>query len=152
MSALSGIRHRLALLLPALWWGGFTFYAGRVVFIGHEVLRSKVRQGFITERVTTELNWLAVAVLAVTAWELAGDSSVPSPRRRGRWLTWCAFLLTTLALFALHTRLAGMLDFAARTVVDDDRFYGWHRAYLWVAAVQWLAGLALLPGVGRDRR
>ena len=39
----------------SLWWGGFSFYAGRVVFIGHEVLRSKIRQGFIIERVTTEL-------------------------------------------------------------------------------------------------
>lgn len=148
---MSRIRRTAAVLLLALWWGGFTFYAGRVVFIGHEVLRSKVRQGFITERVTTELNWLAVAVLAATAWELVARRRAGGATRLV-WLAWAGVLVTTTALFILHGRLAGMLDFASRTVADDDYFYGWHRIYLWMAAIQWLAGLGLLLGVGSDRR
>ena len=44
MTRFAAIRRTLAMMLIALWWGGFTFYAGRVVFIGHEVLRSKVRR------------------------------------------------------------------------------------------------------------
>jgi hypothetical protein len=129
-------RRVIAVLLLALWWGGFSFYAARVVFIGHEVLRSKIRQGFITERVTTELNWLALAALAVAGWELFASRSTT---RRTAWFSWAVALLCTGALFALHSKLAGMLDFTARQVADDAHFYQWHRVYLLLAAVQWLA-------------
>ena len=142
MSRLAAIRRVLATLLLALWWGGFTFYAGRVVFIGHEVLRSKIRQGFITERVTTELNWLGLVMLGVVGWEML--ASAPFSRRRTAWIAWAVTLLATFALVLLHMKLAAMLDFPARQVTDDEHFYGWHRAYLFLATVQWLAGGALL--------
>ena len=141
MRAVPTIRRVLAMLLLALWWGGFSFYAGRVVFIGHEILRSKIRQGFITERVTTELNWLGIAALAVVAWELIASSR---SRQRATWISWILALVATLALILLHTKLAGMLDFTARQVADDENFYGWHRIYLVTATVQWLAGAVLL--------
>ncbi len=136
MSRFAMVRRALAVLLLALWWGGFSFYAGRVVFIGHEVLRSKIRQGFITERVTTELNWLALAALAVAGWELLARR--PSTRRAA-WFCWIVALLSTAALFALHSKMAGMLDFTARQITDDAHFYQWHRVYLLFATVQWLA-------------
>ena len=142
MRRFAAARRAVTILLLALWWGGFSFYAGRVVFIGHEVLRSKVRQGFITERVTTELNWLALAALAVVGWELL--SSGPSSRRRTMGTAWVIALVATLALVLLHTKLTGLLDFATRQVTDDDHFYGWHRIYLCTATVQWLAGAVLL--------
>ena len=142
MNRFAAIRRMLAMMLLALWWGGFTFYAGRVVFIGHEVLRSKVRQGFITERVTTELNWLGLVMLGVVGWELL--ASAPLSRRRGAWIAWGVTLLATFGLFILHTKLAAMLDFTARQVTDDNIFYDWHRIYLCTATVQWLAGGALL--------
>ena len=148
---MSDIRRFTATLLLALWWGGFTFYAGRVVSIGHEVLRSTVRQGFITERVTTELNRLAVAVLAVTAWELVARRRAGEADRTA-WVAWAGVLVATAALFALHAQLAGMLDFARRVVADDDHFYARHRLYLWAAAGQWLAGLILLHQLARVRR
>jgi len=129
-------------LLLALWWGGFSFYAGRVVFIGHEVLRSKVRQGLITERVTTELNWLGLVMLGVVGWALL--ASAPSSRRRGAWIAWATTFLATVALFRLHSKLATMIDFTARQVTDDSRFYDWHRIYLCTATAQWLAGGTLL--------
>ena len=141
MNRFAVIRRMLAIMLLALWWGGFTFYAARVVFIGHDVLRSKVRQGFITERVTTELNWLALAALAFVGWEFFGRRSAT---HRTVWMVWNVVLLATLILFPLHAKLAGMLDFAAHQIADDEHFYGWHRAYLLVATAQWIFGVALI--------
>ena len=142
MTHVTAIRRMLATMLLALWWGGFTFYAGRVVFIGHEVLRSKIRQGFITERVTNELNWLAAVTLALAAWELAAARKSIS---LSRWpcMAWGVAVATTIVLFVLHAKLASQLDFPARQVAGDN-FYEWHRAYLWTASIQWLAGTALL--------
>ena len=134
-------RRVAATLLLALWWGGFSFYAARVVFIGHQVLRSKIRQGFITERVTRELNWLALAALAVVGWEFFATRH---QRSRPVWSAWTLALFATLALHALHVKLAGMLDFNARQVTDDQHFYGWHRIYLLFATLQWFAGLFLV--------
>jgi hypothetical protein len=142
INRLAAIRRILATLLLALWWGGFTFYAGRVVFIGHEILRSKIRQGFITERVTTELNWFAVVALVVVGWEMFASKMFP--HRKAIWTAWGATTIATGALFLLHIKLAGMFDFAARQVADADHFYSWHRLYLCIATVQWLAGSAML--------
>jgi hypothetical protein len=58
-------------------------------------------------------------------------------------------LVATLTLFALHAQLAAMLDFSARSVTDDHRFYGLHRVYLIIAAAQWLAGLICLVSLLR---
>jgi hypothetical protein len=143
----SDARRVAATVLCALWWGGFGFYAARVVFIGHAVLKSRIRQGFITERVTGELNWLGLLTLAFVGWEFI--ASRQSIRRRIAWLAWAAALLATLSLFALHAQLAATLDFSARSVTDDDRFYGLHRFYLLVAAAQWLAGLICLVSLLR---
>ena len=147
---LESARRVLAVLLLALWWGGFTFYAARVVSIGHQVLKSKVRQGFITERVTDELNWLGLVTLAFVCWEFF--ASRRSVCRRAAWVAWTVALLATLALFALHAQLAAMLDFTAPTIADDEHFYGQHRVYLMVASVQWLAGLGCLVSLLRCPR
>lgn len=142
MSRLAAVRRVTATLLLALWWGGFSFYAGRVVFIGHQVLKSKIRQGFITERVTTELNGLGLAALAVVGWELF--ASRPPLRRKVVRAALTMAALSTLTLILLHAKLAGMLDFSTRQVADDDHFYGWHRVYLCIATLQWLAGGVLV--------
>lgn len=141
MTVLARFRRVAATLLLSLWWGGFSFYAGRVVFIGHSVLHSKIRQGFITERVTAELNWLALATLAFVGWELFATRAA---YRRTAWVVWSATLVTTLVLFSLHAKLAGMLDFSTHQLTDDEAFYGWHRVYLLVATAQWLFGAALV--------
>ena len=142
MSRIATVRRVVAILLLTLWWGGFSFYAGRVVFIGHQVLKSKIRQGFITERVTAELNWLGVTALALVGVELLASKS--SFRRQPIWIAWAVTVIATLVLILLHAKLAGMLDFSARQIADDAHFYDWHRVYLWTATVQWLAGAALL--------
>jgi hypothetical protein len=138
----SKLRRVLAVLLMAFWWGGFTFYAGRVVFIGAEVLHSQLRQGFITERVTTELNWLGVVTLAAVAWQLA--AAAPSPQRKVAWLSWGVALATLLVLFAVHAQLASMLDFSARQVSIETNFENWHTVYLCTATTQWVANGILL--------
>ena len=151
---LGTFRRLLAVLLLAVWWGGFTFYALAVVPTGHQVLRSKVRQGFITQQVTNKLNVLGAVT---TAWLLI--ELLATRRRSGRdWfraqtVSWAALAVTLVALVWLHGRLDAQLDFAQRAVLDDVRFYQWHRVYLMVSTVQWLAmvvHLASLLAFGRQ--
>lgn len=142
MSRVGSVRRAMILLLLALWWGGFSFYAGRVVFIGHQVLGSSLRQGFITERVTTELNWLGIAALLAVACELVSADWLT--RRRAASVAWAVALLTTFLLVLLHPKLAGMLDFATQQVANPEQFYSWHRLYLCTATAQWFAGGVLL--------
>ncbi len=140
MNRLAVVRRFAAILLLALWWGGFTFYALAVVPTGHQVLRSKVRQGFITQQVTNKLNALGGVTLGVLLWELLATRRSRSGGRRFQWavLSWALLAATLAALCWLHGRLDAQLDFAGRTVLDDGVFYQWHRAYLIVATIQWL--------------
>ena len=139
MSWLPIVRRYLAIALLAVWWGGFTFYALVVVPTGHQVLHSKVRQGFITQRGTNKLNWLGAVTMVVLLAEVAARRE-----RSAKWRVGCAswLAMTTLliALFLLHPQLDALLDETSRSVVDDDRFYALHRIYLLVTTVQWLAG------------
>ena len=157
MSRLAAVRRVAAILLLALWWGGFTFYALVVVPTGHHVLRSKVRQGFITQEVTNKLNWLGAVTLALLLWQmLAARREGVSPRcfQVTAW-SWALLAATLAALFWLHPHLDALLDPVNRSVVDDDRFYALHRWYLIVATGQWLAalvhGAAVLRGFSTRR-
>ena len=130
------IRRYLVLLLFALWWGGFTFYSVVVVYTGHKVLKSKVRQGLITQKVTVQLNALGVVTLSALAWELA------LTRRRSGWkvaaCSWVLMVVLLGVLYSLHSRMDGMLDSQSRTVTDDAHFYSVHAVYLTVSTVQWI--------------
>ena len=149
------LRALLAILLLAVWWGGFTFYALVVVPTGHKVLRSKVRQGFITQAVTNQLNVLGVVTLALLLWQWAATRRDPIPPgwSRAAILSWVVLAVTLAVLCWLHPRLDALLDAGQRAVLDDDKFYAWHRIYLVVATVQWLAGavhfVSLLAGQNR---
>ena len=141
----------------AVWLGGFTFYALVVVPTGHHVLRSKVRQGFITQEVTNKLNWLGAVTLALLLWQmLAARRESVSPRcfRVTAW-SWAVLAVTLATLFWLHPHLDALLDPVNRSVVDDDKFYALHRWYLIVATGQWLAalvhGAAVLRGFSTRR-
>jgi len=136
-------RRWIALMLIAAWWGGFSFYSIVVVHTGHRVLQSKLKQGFITEQVTTQLNWLGAVTLAVLALDLCFDEG----RRRFpicwrvSWALWSVMAAALAGLWWLHPILRNLLDFKERTVRDDDRFTEWHTAYLSVSTVQWIAGI-----------
>jgi len=82
MSWLSRFRPWLAIVLLAVWWGGFTFYALVVVPTGHKVLKSKVHQGFITQQVTDRLNVLAAATGRAALATDGFDSRSHLPTRR----------------------------------------------------------------------
>lgn len=136
------LRFLSVVLLLAVWWGGFTFYALVVVPTGHHVLRSKVRQGFITQQVTNKLNALGAVTLAALAWQVVAVRRAKSRRwLRIATISWAALAVTLALLVWLHPHLDALLDPVARSVVDDDKFYALHRWYLIVATVQWLAGM-----------
>ena len=131
----------LTLALSAMWWGGFTFYAVVVVPTGHQVLHSRVRQGFITQEVTNCLNLLgAVVVVLLLVRFICDRAHVPSlTRRYVIMFSWGITAVTLAILVWMHPHLDGYLDQASRSVIDDDLFYRWHRWYLIVASLQWLA-------------
>ena len=139
---LASLRRFVVMLLFAVWFGGFTFYALAVVPTGHRILRSKVRQGFITQEVTNKLNALGVVTLAALAWQVVAVRRAKSRRWfRVAAISWAALAVTLALLCWLHPHLDALLDPVARSVTDDDKFYALHRWYLIVATVQWLAGL-----------
>jgi hypothetical protein len=129
------IARPIAALSLALWIGGLTLYALVVVPVGTDVIGGTA-QGFITQRVTTWLNWIGLVALVCLLASL-----------RTRWMrgTWGLLAVTLAALFAIHPRLDALL--VNGEVSDHATFYNWHRAYLIVTAVQWLAGVVHLYGV-----
>jgi hypothetical protein len=139
-------RQWLVITLLALWWGGFTFYSVFVVHTGHFVLKSKLRQGFITQLVTKELNWLAVLTLAVVLWDiyLSHREGVSARLIRFAWASWGIMAVCLLVLFILHPDMDALLDGETRTVIDDDKFYRLHDWYLIVSTIEWLAAWSLL--------
>ena len=149
MNWITNARRLLAVLLLAVWWGGFTFYALAVVPTGHQVLRSKVRQGFITQQVTNKLNVLGAVTLALLFWQwLATRRETASPGwSRAAALSWAVLAVTLAALCWLHPRLDALLDAGQRAVLDDAKFYALHRIYLLVATIQWLGGVVHLASL-----
>src|SRR5437763_6871836 len=120
---------RRFLLLCALgWWlGGLTLYATTVVRNAHRVIGSHARVGFVTRSVTSELNGIGVAALALMLWN--GAVSWRSSRgwpRRGLAASWIVAAAAHAALFALHARLDAMLDVEARQVRGGRPFHGLH--------------------------
>jgi hypothetical protein len=118
------------ILSIAFWLGGLTFYALIVVPVGTDILGS-TGQGFITQRVTNQLNIVACGVLALLLVNVI--------RRGGRLLigSWLILLLTQVALFVMHPWLDAMLDSTTQEISDGALFYKRHGIYLDVTAVQW---------------
>ncbi len=143
------IAYRLFLLtVCAFWLGGLTFYAAVVIPTANKVLGSHLRVGFVTQQVTGWINVSAtVALLVLLVPLLAGRAST----QRGLWLvllgTWLMMAGSQAGLFVLHSVLDGLLDPARRQILDEDRFYGLHRAYLITTMMQQAAGLVHITGV-----
>jgi hypothetical protein len=127
----------LNILTLAFWLGGLTFYALIVVPGGADILGS-TGQGFITQRVTNQLNLVASVVLVLLLANVV--------KQRGRLLTatWLVLVATQVALFAMHPWLDAMLDASAQKIADGELFYKRHGIYLDVTAVQWAALLVHL--------
>jgi hypothetical protein len=130
----------------AIWQGGFVFYSGFVLKIGSWELKSKLEQGFITRRVTLELEqlgWIALIVWAVSLWGTRFS-------RRSLMLTavvlWCAILTLHLGLHFQWHAIDRMLDVANRSLKDPDAFHTAHRIFVWAASLQWLL-VVILSGL-----
>lgn len=138
----------LILTACAFWLGGLTFYAAVVIPTANKVLGSHLRVGFITQQVTGWINVAATAALSALLVPLLGGRA---RTQRGLWLallgTWLLMAASQAGLFALHSVLDGLLDPARRQILDEDRFYGLHRAYLIITIVQQTAGLAHVCGL-----
>ena len=138
------LRRYLTLIALMFWLGGFTFYASVVVPVGTEVLKSDLRQGFITRRVTFYLNIIAAVALVVL---LAEAFLTADPSRRRRWARrslWGVMVLCQVGLFLAHDYLDDRLQVKGMIVLDRDTFRPAHRLYLWTHTVQWTAGLTYI--------
>src|SRR5437764_12169532 len=83
-------RRFLVILALGFWLGGFTFYAGVVIHIGHRVFGSARETGFLTQQVTGWLNLSGVLALGILFWNaLAAGWNLRVHRLKiGLWLTW----------------------------------------------------------------
>lgn len=134
------------LFLVALWFGGFTFYAGFVVPIGSEVLGSDRLQGFVTRDVTVSLNWIGVCALCALWIDFARFGRLRSMRRLA-CVTLLVATLLQLSLFVMHPWLDALLEPGTKAVDEAPMFYGRHRFYLLASGVQWVATLVHLFSV-----
>jgi hypothetical protein len=138
----SAVIARRFLVLAALlfWQGGFIFYTAVVVPIGTDELGA-LQQGFITRRVTHQLNLAGAVALVVFALDLppAGPSSL---RRFARSVFWLGMVVAQAALFHQHAYLDSLLRPAEMTVIDPSAFRPAHRVYLWISTAQWALAVA----------
>lgn len=134
------VARSIAMIAHAVWLGGFTFYAGVVLWVLHDEYGS-IEVGRITRRVTDWLN--AIGVAAVASWWLLAlieRRRPPAFARRAR-----------LALLGATTALLGFLlvDHAVLGHRLDAHglkgFYAPHRVYLIASTAQWAANLLLVP-------
>ncbi len=134
---------RFLVLTPLIvWLGGFTFYTGVVIRVGHGMYPDGETIGFLTRDVTFWLNCIGLLSLALLAPNCRLDSRA-APRRL-RWGLFASLALMGAALTALlflHGAITGTLDMAAHRVVERARFHKLHELYEAVATVQWAAAL-----------
>jgi hypothetical protein len=130
----------------AIWQGGFVFYSGFVLKIGSWELQSKLEQGFITRRVTLELEqlgWIALIVWAVSLW---GTRFSRHSLKLTAVVLWCAILTLHLGLHFQWHAIDRVLDVSNRSLKDPDAFHTAHRIFVWAASLQWLL-VVILSGL-----
>jgi hypothetical protein len=130
----------LARVAFAIWFGGFTFYAGVVVPDLHESFGG-METGEVSRRVAVVL-YLFGGSAMVLGWLVAAIDPLERSGWRGKarigFLTIASILL--VALVAMHRVMGARLD----SGLGRDAFFPLHETYLTVFAIQWLANLGLL--------
>jgi hypothetical protein len=141
-AALTVALRFVVVIALAFWMGGFTFYAGVVIHVGHRVFGSARETGFLTQQVTVWLNRSGAIVLGILVLNLL---MTPRLVARDWWMaaavTVAAMIGLQIALFQLHGRLDLFLDAAAQTIRDRGGFRKEHLVYMNVATTQWAAAL-----------
>src|SRR5436190_22569518 len=96
----------LAIICLCFWMGGFTFYAGVVIHVGHRVFDSHREVGFLTKEVTIWLNRSGMMVLLVLLANHFLYSDKGSAWLKGiRLATLLLMAAVQVALFLIHPRL-----------------------------------------------
>ena len=131
-----------AILALAVWFGGFTFYAGVVIPILHDELGG-MDSGAITGMVSKPLNWIGVGAL-LAGWIVAivERKSQPGWNRWAKWGRWTLLIATTAILtflIALHPVVEGRLETAS---LKD--FHRMHQVYLIASTIQWCINVGLI--------
>jgi len=140
---ISSILLRYIVLIGLCFWmGGFTFYAGVVIHVGHRVFGTMRETGFLTQQVTLWLNRAGVIVLTTLVLNLFLTAKRVS---RPWWIASAATLSVMIgvqiALFSLHPRLDAFLDIQSQTIHDSAIFHHLHLIYMNLSTVQWAAAL-----------
>jgi len=135
------VRRSFVILAFGLWLGGFTFYTGFVIPIGHRQFPDR-QFGFVTKEVTSVLGGLAGMALLAAAVNVAIDWRRLSRGWRRMFVGAGAVLFGGLiAALVIHAKLDALLDDATRRISDPSRFMSLHERYELVATIQWAAGL-----------
>lgn len=130
----------------AIWQGGFIFYSGFVLKIGARELASDLAQGFITRRVTLELEklgWIALIIWGIALWGTRFPRQSPKLTAA---ILWSAIVAIHLGLHFQWHAVDRVLDVAAHAVKDADAFHVAHRIFMWAAALELLL-VVILSGV-----
>ena len=145
------IRLFLLLVVYALAFGGFTFYAAFVVPTGGRVL-APTTQGFVTREVVPWLNYfaLATAVLFVVEIFLRRKSA----NRISAFYFFPAAIIFVCfgVLVYIYPQMNALLDDEQMAVLDAEKFYGLHRVYLWASTFQWLSLVATGWAISANRK
>jgi len=138
----------LAIIGLCFWMGGFTFYAGVVIHVGHRVFDSHREVGFLTKEVTIWLNRSSVIVLLVLLANHLCCSDRGSAWLKGiRLATLLLMAAVQVALFLFHPRLDQVLDVSKHAILNRAGFHSLHLLYMNLSTVQWAAALAHLGSV-----
>lgn len=131
------------MLLFALWWGGFTFYAYWVIPTAHIVTGDKILTGLITQKVSTILNGLcALFILSASIHSFIVKSSIPAARL-GK-ITLICLALCLVVLIILHPLMDRLLPYDTSQAEIRTTFYRYHQVYLWLSTLLWVGGLTWL--------
>jgi len=131
--------HIFLLALFAVWFGGFTFYTAIVVPIGTDVLGSSRTQGFVTQQVTNQLNFVGGFAIFFQLLDLVCFRRDRSRKLNiGLTVTIVGIASLWIVLLVVHPMLDAMLEPEHQHVADESNFYQMHRVYLWASTVQWL--------------
>ena len=84
--------------------------------------------------------------LAAALWELVAQGKAHNARRV-REIAWLVAVIALVAQVLVHHQMTALLDVPHREVLDEIRFYQWHRLYLCLATAQWLGSSLLLVSV-----
>jgi hypothetical protein len=138
----------LSIVGLGFWMGGFTFYAGVVIHVGHRIFDSHREVGILTQAVTVWLNRSGVIVLLILlANHLRFMRSASRRLRNVQFLTLLLMAAIQIALFVIHPRLDQMLDGPRHAIVNRSAFRSLHLLYMNLSTIQWTAALTHLAVV-----